>query len=467
MRRSDPRFHPAWLVAQLRALIGPLRGRNLCVAYSGGLDSTTLLAALAAARARAGFGLRALHIDHGLHPESGAWALRACALARRWRVRCAAIRVQIECAGQSTEAVAREARYRALKSALGPEELLLTAHTQDDQLETVLLALLRGSGVRGLAAMRAVTPFGGTQLVRPLLGVSRAQLEGYARSRGLPFTEDPSNQDARLDRNFLRLQVVPRLRTRWPAAAVTVARSAHHLAEAQDLLERAARAALAAAADGAALRVSALRALTAPERRCALRCWIRARGLSTPDQRRLSEIAGPLLAARGDANPSVRWRGGELRRYGDRLLALVPGAGPHGSEGGAGREGSEGSVRSPAPDWDWRAQRQLALEAGGTLELLPDAQGEVDLEALPCPLRVCFRRGGERLPQGAGHLALKDLLQQRRIAPWLRATVPLLASGERIIAVADLWLDAAFRARGPARAPRARLRWRPVAEDAD
>jgi tRNA(Ile)-lysidine synthase len=463
----DGRFHTTWLVAQLRGLIGPLRGRSLCVAYSGGLDSTTLLAALAAARARAGFGLRALHIDHGLHRDSGAWAARACALARRWRVRCAAIKVLIERDGQSTEAAAREARYGALGSALLPDELLLTAHTQDDQLETVLLALLRGSGVRGLAAMRGVTPFGATQLVRPLLGVSRAQLEGYARTHGLPFTDDPSNQDERLDRNFLRLQVVPRLRARWPAAAVTVARSAGHLAEAQDLLERDARAALAVAADGAALRVSALRGLSPPARRHALRCWIRARGLSTPDHRRLREIAGPLLAARGDANPTVRWRGGELRRHGDRLLALLPDAGHRGVE---------------APAWDWRAQPQLMLVAGGTLELLPDAHGELDLDALPCPLRVCFRRGGERLPREAGHLALKDLLQQRGIEPWLRAAVPLLASGERIIAVADLWLDAAFRARnaqrpagapvpagapGPAGAARGRLRWRPAADDAD
>jgi tRNA(Ile)-lysidine synthase len=447
------RFSPTWLIAQLRALIGPLRGRSLCVAYSGGLDSTSLLAALVAARARAGFRLRALHIDHGLHPHSGAWAKRARTQARRWRVPCTAIRVQIERAGQSLEAGARAARYRALAGALAAGELLLTAHHQDDQLETVLLALLRGSGVRGLAAMSAVTPFGSTQLVRPLLGVSRAQLERFTRERGLAVTHDPSNQDERLDRNFLRLQVLPRVRARWPAAAVTASRSARHLAEAQGLLERGARAALAAAADGPALRVSVLRALDAPQRRNALRAWIVVRGLSTPDHRRLREIAGPMLDARADATPSVRWRGGELRRHGDRLFARAPGAAP------------EGIV---APSWDWRAQPELALAAGGALALVPDARGELDLRSLPCPLRVCFRRGGERLARGAGHLALKDLLQQHAIAPWLRAAVPLLASGARIIAVADLWLDAAYRVHDAAAGgARARLRWRRPEADGD
>jgi tRNA(Ile)-lysidine synthase len=411
--------------------------------------------ALARARARAGFQLRALHVDHGLHPDSAQWARRACAQARRWHVRCETLRVRIEPAGQSLEAQAREARYHALAHRLGAGELLLTAHHQDDQLETVLLALLRGSGVRGLAAMRSVTPFAGTQLVRPLLGVPRAALESYARAHRLAVTHDPSNADERRDRNFLRLQVVPLLRARWPAAAATVERSARHLAEAQGLLEHSARAALAGAADGAALRVSALRRLSDPERRNALRCWIQQRGLRAPDHRRLREIAGPMLEARADAMPCVRWRGGELRRHGDRLFARPPGV-----------------LGAPPVQlaWDWRAQPQLALSAGGALALVADAHGELALSSLPCPLQVCYREGGERLARAEGHVALKDLLQQHGIAPWLRSSVPLLASAGRIIAVADLWLDAAHHVHGGGAtraAPRARLRWRRPSADGD
>lgn len=446
-------FSATWLQQQLRALIGSTRGRSLCVAYSGGLDSASLLAALAAARARAGFRLRAVHVDHGLHPQSAHWAALACAQAKRARVRCDAIRVRVARNGASLEAAARAARYAALARALSPGELLLTAHTQDDQLETILLALLRGSGVRGLAAMGGVSQFGDTQLVRPLLNVSRLQLEQYAHRRALAITPDPSNEDERMDRNYLRLRVVPLLRERWPAAAVTAGRSARHLAEAQGLLERAARAVLATAADGAALRVSALRALSLVERRNALRYWIQARGLPTPDHRRLREIAGPMLTARADACPSVRWPGGELRRHGERLVARTVDA-----------------AAAPPSElaWDWRVGPQLALPQGGVIALLPDAQGEIALNALPCPLRVAYRRGGERLAQPGGHLALKDLLQQRGIEPWLRAAVPLLASGERILAVSDVWLDNAIRAHAPGSdGPRARLRWRRPMGDGD
>ncbi len=290
-------FSANWLLQQLRTLIGPPRGRSLCVAYSGGLDSAALLVALATARARAGFRLRALHVDHGLHPQSAQWAALACSQAGRVRVRCDAIRIRIAREGASLEAAARAARYAALARALSPGELLLTAHTQDDQLETVLLALLRGSGVRGLAAMGGVSRFGDTQLVRPLLHVSRQQLERYARRRALTVAQDPSNQDERMDRNYLRRRVVPLLRERWPAAAVTAGRSARHLAEAQVLLERGARAVLAVAADGAALCVSALRALSVIERRNALRYWIHARGLPTP--------GSPSPAAR---SPARCWR---------------------------------------------------------------------------------------------------------------------------------------------------------------
>ncbi len=435
-------FTPQWLGRQLRRLIGPLRGRRLCLAYSGGMDSTALLAALALLRPTAGFRLRALHVDHGLHPESAAWAAAACAQARRRHVRCEAIRVRIEGRGDSLEARARRERYRALLAALRADEVLLTAHHREDQLETMLLALARGSGVRGLAAIRAVTPFGATLLLRPLLPVARAALERFVRRRRLSFSVDPSNQDERFDRNLVRLRVLPPLLARWPALAVTAARSASHLAEAQALLDQQAAGLIAAAADGRGLRASVLRRWPLPVRGQALRHWLAARALPRPDHRRLQELAGPLLAARSDALPCVRWPGAVVRRHGDRLLATA--------ERGV-------AAAPPITAWDWRAQRQLPL-GEGALRLVPDPHGNIDMAILPCPLQVRYRRGGERLAGTQGRIALKDLLQSLRVEPWERARVPLLVHSQRIIAVADLWLDAACRA-GPASGARARLRW--------
>jgi tRNA(Ile)-lysidine synthase len=309
----------------------------------------------------------------------------------------------------------------------------------------VLLALLRGSGVRGLAAMGAVTPWAGRLLLRPLLAVSREQLEHYARARRLDWSEDPSNADERFDRNFLRASVLPLLRRRWPAAAATVSRSAAHLAEARALLEQLAGGGLADARDGSALRVSALRRLALPQRRNAVRQWIAERGLLPPDHRRVREICGPMLAARDDALPRVSWRGGELRRYADRLFAFAGAAAP--------------AAAAPA-DWDWRARPWLPLAGGGVLGLVRDRHGDVQLAALPRLLRVRARRGGERLAGAQGRLALKDLLQAQGVAPWERATLPLIEHRGRIIAVADLWLDQAYRAGSRLAGGRGRFRWR-------
>jgi len=391
-----------------------------------------------------------LHVDHGLQPESARWAASARARARRLRVPCTIVRIRVAPRrGESLEAVARRERYRALTAQLEPGEALLTAHTQDDQLETLLLALMRGSGARGLAAMGARSALAGHALLRPLLPVARSQLERYVRARALSWSEDPSNRDERFDRNYLRRQVLPRLRARWPAAAALASRSAAHLAGAQALLEALGRRGAALAADGAALRVSVLRGMPLPERRNVLRHWIGARGLPMPDQRRLREIAGPMLEARADASPCVQWQGAELRRHDDRLMAVTP-AVPERLEPGA----AKGS------DWNWRERSWLALAGGAALGLIADRHGDVDLGSLPCPLRVDFRHGGERLHGTHGRLPLKDLLQSRGIAPWERVSVPLLRDRGRIVAVADLWLDAAYRASGRSGVRRGRLRWR-------
>ena len=447
------RFDTRWLKGRLRAMVGALRARRLCVAYSGGLDSGALLSALAQLRVRERFVLRAVHVDHRIQPQSARWARAASARARALRVPCRVVKLSIERGrAESLEAAARHARYRALAAELAPDELLLTAHHQEDQLETVLLALLRGSGVRGLAAMSDVTPWAHTLLLRPLLPVTRAQLEHYARARALDWSEDPSNADQRFDRNYLRGSVLPLLRQRWPAAAATVSRSARHLAEARRLLEQLATAALQDARDGAAVRVSALRCLPLPQRRNVVREWIAERGLPAPDHRRLHEICGPLLAARGDALPRVSWRGAELRRYADRLFAS-----------GATAQREHAAIEQ----WDWRAQPWLRLAGGGALGLVRDRHGDVHLPALPPLLSVRHRRGGERMQGAQGRVALKGLLQAQGLAPWERAAVPLIMHAGRIIAVADLWLDRSYGCRDTPVADRGRFRWRREGGESD
>jgi tRNA(Ile)-lysidine synthase len=447
------RFELRWLGAQLRSLLGPLRGQRLCVAYSGGLDSTVLLTALARLRARARFSLRAVHVHHHLQPAADDWARHAHATARALRVPLEVLHARVPMRGVSIEAAARAARQQLFIRVLEAGEVLLTAHHQDDQLETVLLALMRGSGLRGLAAMPAVAALGRGRLVRPLLPLPRALLAVWAQRQALCWCEDDSNAQRRFDRNYLRHEVLPALRARWPGAAAAASRSAALLGLALAEIERVARARWDAAADGSALRATVLRRLPSAQRVEVLRIWLLARGLPLPDRRRLAELVGPLLAARADAVPEVRWPGARVRRHADRLFAAAEPA-------GARDRADAIEARAPPRRWDWRRRATLRLPDGGALTLVRDAHGDIDAAALPRPLTVEFRRGGERLPAAIGRVALKDLLQRAGVPPWRRAAVPLLTFADQIVAVGDLWVAPAFAAHASA-AQRVRLRWRP------
>jgi tRNA(Ile)-lysidine synthase len=419
------------------------------VAFSGGADSTALLAALAAAAARPAR-LRAIYVDHQLHPDSRGWGRHCRKVAASLGVPLQVRRVRVARGrGQSLEAAARAARYGVLGEVLKAGEALLTAHHQDDQLETVLLQLLRGAGVAGLAAMPACTPFAGGMLVRPLIGVPRAALRAWLRTRGLPWIEDTSNADEHLDRNYLRSRVLPLILARWPAAPDTVVRGARHAAEAQRMLEALGAGDVARASHGAMLSAAVLRALPAERRRNALRFWISRAGHLAPPARRLQEITGPLLAARTDAHPRVTWPGAIVQRQGDLLSIAAPAA--------AGAQPRGGRVL----EWQWRLPRQRVLATGaGHLSLARGARGPLDLDALAGTLQVRARQGGERLRpvRGGARRALKSLLQEARVPLAERAGLPLVYARGRLIAVADRWLDESVQA-SPASRHRARFVW--------
>ena len=316
-------FSEEWLESRLATLLPEFPRVSLCVALSGGLDSVTLLAALAGSAARAGgahgsartrrgassaarrlraSSLRAIHIHHGLRPNADSWAEHCSKLAAKLRVPLEVFKVNVpQRRGDSVEASARVARYAAFAQSLQPGEVLLTAHHQDDQLETVLLQLLRGTGIPGLAAVSEVSPFARGRLVRPLLTCSRASLEEWARAHSLSWVDDDSNADERYDRNYLRHTVAPLIRERWPGADAALSRTARHAAEARRLLESIARADVERASVGASLSTQRLRALDPDRRRNALRFWIGRAGFIVPDTRRLAHPAGGLRSRRAGA----------------------------------------------------------------------------------------------------------------------------------------------------------------------
>lgn len=425
------------------AALDRLGGAPACVALSGGLDSTVLLHALAAAGAP---GLRAAYVDHGLHPRSADWGRHCQRLCAGFGVPFGVLVVQVDpSGGEGLEAAARRARYQALVGQLAPGEALLTAHQRDDQAETVLLNLLRGSGVAGLAGIPAEATLDGHRLLRPLLGVSRAAVADYARCTRLEWIDDPSNVDLRMDRNFIRHEALPGLATRWPGVRATLARTGRLCAEVQELLDDLAATDLRRRRRGATLEVELLRALAGPRQRNAVR-WLCRRELgSAPPERRLREGLAQLLEAGADRHPVLRWADGEIRRYRGRLF-LLRACGPPPT-------GPAGVLRT-------HLGASLELGAGaGRLSLVRTRGQGIAAARVGTELTVGFRAGGERLrPAGAAHhRELKKLLQERGIVPWMRSRIPLLWSADRLVAVGHLWVAAEFAASGAE--PGLRLKW--------
>lgn len=444
-------FGPRWLEDRLSTLLDDAAPPRLCVAYSGGPDSLALLAALAALRdaGSAALRLRAIHVDHGLHADSGAWAAWCRKVCRSLGVPLTVRKARLSpLGGESIEALAREARYRLLAEALHDGEVLLTAQHLDDQAETVLLQLLRGAGIAGLAAMSTLRPLGRGRLLRPLLDRPREELAGWLESRGLPALDDPMNRDPRWARARLRHEVMPVLERRWPGAAGTIARSARHAAEAQELLAELATQDLALARDGVALLVTVVRRWPAARRRNALRQWIIEAGVTPPDTSRLEEIAGPLLAARADALPAVRWPAACVRREAGRLWIS--------------KTAARGLAAPATLAWSWQARRKATLEGEfGMLRIAPDPQGPIDLGSLPASLEVRMRKGGESLRprRGGPSRTAKFLLQEGGVPPASRARMPFILAAGRLIAIGDRWIDASVQA-GASTRRRGRILWR-------
>lgn len=410
--------------------------RRYRVAFSGGLDSTVLLHVMAALRPHYAAELCAVHVDHGLQPAAADWARRCRAVCEARDIPLRDIAVDARPGpGESPEAAARRARYAGIRALMEEGDCLLTAHHQDDQAETVLLQLLRGSGVAGLAAMPPHAPFAAGWHARPLLGLARAELKAYAEAYTLSWVDDPTNFDTGLRRNHLRHEILPRLRGQWPAFARTLSRSAAHCAETARLLDEIGAEDLAAVAGprAATLSIDALMQLSPERLNNVVRYWLRTLELPLPTTAHLERLHEDILKAAQDSAPLLTWPGAEVRRYRSLLYAMWP--------------LPEHDPERIVP-WDLAAPLDLPT-CGGRLVARHSAGSGIRRVLLKDrPVTVRFRRGGEHCrPAGRGHThELRKLLQESAVPPWLRERVPLLYVGDELVAVADLFICEGFQA---------------------
>lgn len=400
---------------------------HFIIAYSGGLDSHVLLHLMKQTE----FSCTAVYIDHGLQQQSAQWALHCEQVCQQLAIDYKTVHTDARPArGESPEASARGARYKALAKLMNKGDILLTAQHQQDQSETLMLQMLRTAGPAGLSAMPEYKLFAAGRHLRPLLQASQAELEEYAHLHQLQWIEDPSNQDQSFDRNFLRHSVFPLLQQRWPSIHKTLSNVSGLQAEANELMNDLAEQDAETVLENDKVIIEQLLSLSRARQRNLIRFWLQQCQLDIPTAKRMDEIIGTMLTAADDKSPVVSWQHTEVRRFQGRLYAF--------------RIFSAFDTTKPI---ELNKARQIRVPGLDKELYFEQATTGLSSQVLDRSLSVRFRQGGEKIkPAGRTHtMALKKLMQQAEIPPWLRPRIPLLYLDDKLIAVADYWVADAYK----------------------
>ena len=417
-------FSAAHLIRILEQAAEPIQ--RLWVAYSGGIDSHVLLHRVVKLRSDLPPLAGAIHIHHDLSLNADYWAEHCQATCDQLGIGCQIIHARIG-EGEGVEDSARRARYGAIQPCLRTGDAILLAQHQDDQAETFLIQALRGGGPHGLAAMPAIAPLGKGFMVRPMLEISRQDVQEYAARQELHWVEDESNLDTRFDRNFIRQVIVPKLLERWPAASRTLSRTASHTAAlvtiTDELLQDELHEVRGSRED--TLSISVLKSLTYTRASLLIRAMCHQLQLPVPATGHIRELLDKQLHAEADRQIHINWPGAEFRRYQDDLFIL-----------------------SPLPDivsanwrYHWDGSHPLEIpQLHGVLRLEACSDGGLDQKTIRQGLMVRPRAGNERCQPANEDFRrdLKTIYQKHHIAPWERERLPLIYSDEQLVAIADI-----------------------------
>ncbi len=412
------------------------------VAFSGGVDSSALLHAMVQLApmlktAVSPIEIKAIYIDHGLQAESLQWADHCRAVCDEYGIAFVAMKAELLLdQGDSIEEKARESRYLLLASHIEEGDALLTAQHKDDQAETFLLQALRGAGPKGLASMAEIKAFGKGRHLRPLLGFSKQDLVSYATAEGLSWVEDPSNQQLRFQRNYLRQKVFPLLKENWPGVSDVLSRSAAHCAESASLLQQLASIDMATVVrSDNTLSRAALNHLSRQRRANLIRYWLTELALRVPDHRRLEQMISQLETSAQDRSPFIVWSGVEIRCYRDKVYAMAPLVLTDETKVFSLQLRGQLNETLRLDDGELRVYQT----EGDGLRIQDDRQ-----------IEVRFRQGGERCrPAGQAYSReLKILFQEWAVPHWLRGRIPLIYVEGELAAIAGFCTCQPFVASG-------------------
>lgn len=431
---NDTDLHPAAKSEQLaEQLLAWIKTRQLqrkferiIIAFSGGVDSTALVIALSQIRKQLTMPLLAVHVNHQLHTDADDWQKHCQSL-------CADLKIPIECiqaniqasSRRGLEALAREARYTALAEIAGNNNLLLTGQHADDQAETLLLHLLRGSGVDGLAAIHSLRPWNRGYLGRPFLNHRKSQLVGFVQNYHKDWIEDSSNAELQHRRNYLRHQILPALAAKWPQAVTQLNQAARHCQEAQSNLYDLAEIDLSQLQTNThdqqleRLPLAGFCQLPPRRQRLLLRSWIRLQDWLTPGKKKLADFLNQLQQASISSSCEMRWLQHRMAVHGDYLYL------------NASFNSVEDMSIYPFTDFPgWLGKLTFNSE----------------IESSQQKYQVSSRSGGEviKLAGRKGSQSLKNIFQEAKIPTWLRHSIPLLWQQNKLLAIGDLWLAEDF-----------------------
>ena len=373
--------------------------------------------------------LIAVHINHGMSPEAELWENHCKEVTRNYAIKFQNYSVDLsQKSDKGIEAFAREKRYEVLGNLIRNNDLLLTAHHMDDQVETILLQLMRGCGPNGLVGMPQSRRFSKGLLLRPFLDYSKEEIHGYALNESLNWVEDESNKSNKYDRNFLRNKIIPELLMRWPGALKTVRRAAGHQAEARSLINEISKSDLENICENGYRRIEIAEfdKLSDIRKKNTLRAWIKKNNMQSPSAQIIEKINTELVHANNDRNPCVKWKGCEVRRYREYIYIM----------------------RSlPAHDTStstiWDLKDPLILTSGCLKAVACKGRGIKKDMLSKNIVEIRYRQGGEQLkPFGRREMHdLKKMFQEEGVLPWNRDRIPLIFYNNELIAVGDLWIE--------------------------